>query len=149
MDIRQVVAAQLREHRRGGKLTPGVLARRADVDRALILRLEDGKANPSLVTIGRIAQALNIEPQELLARPRGKRHMQPYPYPRFRLVDRALIQRCRLPEELVVLATSTPDREAIVHLSAEECRTYTNPMHGGRRRYGLFPLPAGPLLLCC
>jgi transcriptional regulator with XRE-family HTH domain len=117
MDIRQVVAAQLREHRRGRKLTPGVLARRAGVDRALILRLEDGKANPSLVTIGRVAQALNIEPQELLARPRGNRHMQPYPYPRFRLVDRALIQRCRLPEELVVLATSTPDREAIVHLS--------------------------------
>jgi DNA-binding XRE family transcriptional regulator len=81
MDIRQVVAVQLREHRRRRKLTPAVLARHAGVDRALIRRLEDGKANPPLVVIGRLAEALGIEPQELLARPRGQRPMQSYPYP--------------------------------------------------------------------
>ena len=117
MDIRQLIALQLREHRRRRKLTAAVLARRAGVDRATMLRLEEGKANPPIVVIARLAEALTIEPHELLLPPPGKRPIRPYPYPRFRLVDRALIQRCGLPEELVVLATSTPDREAIVNLS--------------------------------
>ena len=117
MDIRQLIALQLREHRRRRKLTAAVLARRAGVDRATMLRLEEGKANPPIVVIARLAEALTIEPHELLLPPPGKRPIRPYPYPRFRLVDRALIQRCGLPEQLVALATSTPDREAIVRLS--------------------------------
>ncbi|MDF2765606.1 MAG: Helix-turn-helix domain [Rhodospirillales bacterium] len=67
MDIRQVIALQLRQHRRRRKLTPAVLARRAGVDRAMIRRLEEGKANPPIDVIGRLAEALDIEPQELLA----------------------------------------------------------------------------------
>jgi hypothetical protein len=62
----------------------------------MILRLEEGKATPSIDVIGRLAKALDNEPQELLTTPPGRRQIRPYPYPRFRLVDRALIQRCGL-----------------------------------------------------
>ncbi|HEV8505058.1 MAG TPA: helix-turn-helix transcriptional regulator [Chitinophagaceae bacterium] len=38
----------------------------ADIDHAMIDRYERGATNPSLTTIGRLAEALEIEPADLL-----------------------------------------------------------------------------------
>jgi transcriptional regulator with XRE-family HTH domain len=116
-DLRQVLGAQLAHHRSRQNLSKGALTRRAKVPLALITRLEQGRANPSLATIDRLAQALGVGAKALLVAPPDPRANPIYPYERFRFADGALAARCGLPEQLVAMATATADREAIVQLS--------------------------------
>ena len=57
---------RLREIRLKKKLSQGDVARILAVNRTYISGLERGVRNPSLLTIQKIAKALNISPKELL-----------------------------------------------------------------------------------
>lgn len=51
---------------RGGRLSQEGLAERAGLHRTFIGHLERGESTPTLVTIVRIAQALEVDPAELV-----------------------------------------------------------------------------------
>lgn len=57
---------QLRKIRLQKKLSQGDVARILGVHRSYISGLEQGRRNPSLVTVYKIARALNISVRELL-----------------------------------------------------------------------------------
>ncbi|OGJ00660.1 hypothetical protein A3G98_00315 [Candidatus Nomurabacteria bacterium RIFCSPLOWO2_12_FULL_37_8] len=57
---------KLREVRLKKKLSQGDLARILGVHRSYISGLERGRRNPSLVTIQKIAQALKVNPKDLI-----------------------------------------------------------------------------------
>ena len=47
-------------------LSQGDILRAAGIDRAMISTMENGKANPTLATITKLAKALGVSPDELL-----------------------------------------------------------------------------------
>lgn len=57
---------KLREVRLKKKLSQGDIARILGVHRSYISGLERGRRNPSLLTVQKVAKALNISPKELL-----------------------------------------------------------------------------------
>jgi len=57
---------KLREVRLKKKLSQGNIARTLGVHRSYISGLEQGRRNPSLLTVQKVAKALNIAPKELL-----------------------------------------------------------------------------------
>ena len=57
---------KLREARLKKKLSQGGVAKILGVHRPYISGLERGRRNPSLLTVQKIAKALNISPKELL-----------------------------------------------------------------------------------
>ncbi len=48
------------------KMSQGDIARALEVDRGYISNIENGKKNPTLATIAKIAEALRVSPNELL-----------------------------------------------------------------------------------
>jgi len=58
--------------RRARALTQEVLARDASVPRSTIANLESGEGNPSLAVLSKVASALGVPIDELLAPPRAK-----------------------------------------------------------------------------
>lgn len=74
MDLREVFAANLRRLRNDRGLAQDDLAYEAKVSRSYLSQLEKGAFYASLKTIGKLAEALNVEPAELLRLPdkRGK-----------------------------------------------------------------------------
>ena len=48
------------------KMSQGDIARALDVDRGYISNIENGKKNPTLATVAKIAEALKVSPNELL-----------------------------------------------------------------------------------
>lgn len=56
----------LREHRQRAGLSQEKLAAKADIDRTYVGGAERGERNVALVNIVRLAEALGIEPAELL-----------------------------------------------------------------------------------
>ena len=75
MDLRDVFATNLRRLRNAKGLSQDDLAYEAGVSRSYLSQLEKGAFYASLRIIGRLADALNVEPAELLRLPaqRGKR----------------------------------------------------------------------------
>jgi transcriptional regulator with XRE-family HTH domain len=75
MDLRDVFAANLRRLRNARGLAQDDLAYEAAVSRSYLSQLEKGAFYASLKTIGKLADALNVEPAELLKLPpkRGRR----------------------------------------------------------------------------
>jgi transcriptional regulator with XRE-family HTH domain len=67
MDLRRVFAENLRAHRTGKGMSQEALADAAGLDRTYISALERERYSVSLDTIGRLANALQIEPAQLLA----------------------------------------------------------------------------------
>lgn len=57
---------KLREARLKKKLSQGDMAKILGVHRTYISGLERGRRNPSLLTVQKVAKALNISPKELL-----------------------------------------------------------------------------------
>lgn len=57
---------KLREARLRKKLSQGDMAKILGVHRTYISGLERGRRNPSLLTVQKVAKALNISPKELL-----------------------------------------------------------------------------------
>jgi transcriptional regulator with XRE-family HTH domain len=75
MDLREVFATNLRRARNAKGLSQDNLAYEAEVSRSYLSQLEKGVFYASLNVIGRLADALDVEPAELLKLPprRGAR----------------------------------------------------------------------------
>jgi transcriptional regulator with XRE-family HTH domain len=69
MDLREVFAANLRRLRNARGLSQDDLAYESEVSRSYLSQLEKGAFYASLKIIGRLADALNVEPAELLKLP--------------------------------------------------------------------------------
>ena len=78
MDLREVFAANLRRLRNARGLAQDDLAYEAEVSRSYLSQLEKGTFFASLKIIGKLAEALNVEPAELLRLPdkRSKNRQQ-------------------------------------------------------------------------
>lgn len=74
MDLREVFATNLRRLRHEKGLSQDDLAYEAEVSRSYLSQLEKGAFYASLKIIGRLAEALRVEPAELLRLP-GKAQM--------------------------------------------------------------------------
>ncbi len=69
MDLREVLATNLRRFRAIRGLSQDALAYEAEVSRSYLSQLEKGTFYASLRIIGRLADVLKGEPAELLTRP--------------------------------------------------------------------------------
>jgi transcriptional regulator with XRE-family HTH domain len=69
MDLRDVFATNLRRLRNAKGLSQDDLAYKAGVSRSYLSQLEKGSFYASLKIIGRLAEALKVEPAELLRLP--------------------------------------------------------------------------------
>ena len=70
MDLRDVFAANLRRLRHEKELSQDDLAYEAEVSRSYLSQLEKGVFYASLKIIGRLSEALGVEPAELLRLPK-------------------------------------------------------------------------------
>lgn len=70
MDLRETFAANLRRIRNAKGLSQDDLAYEAEISRSYLSQIEKGSFHVSLKIIGKLAEALNVEPAEFL---RGKR----------------------------------------------------------------------------
>jgi transcriptional regulator with XRE-family HTH domain len=70
-DLPDRLAANLRQLREARGATQAELARLADIPRATWAHLESGAGNPTLVVVCRVAEALQVSLEELLAQPRA------------------------------------------------------------------------------
>ena len=61
----QTIGAQVRKHRKSKRLTQEVLAARCGVFRTYLSRIESGTANPSVVVLSTLADALAVDMGEL------------------------------------------------------------------------------------
>lgn len=57
---------RLREARLKKKMSQGDIAKKLGVHRSYISGLEHGKRNPSLLTINKMADAIGVDPKELI-----------------------------------------------------------------------------------
>ena len=64
--IRKILAANLRRIRRERSLTQSDLAFRADVNRSYISDLKSAKYSATVEMLGKLANALNVAPGDLL-----------------------------------------------------------------------------------
>jgi transcriptional regulator with XRE-family HTH domain len=69
MDLREVFATNLRRLRHEKGLSQDDLAYEAEVSRSYLSQLEKGAYYASLKIVGRLAEALGVEPAELLRLP--------------------------------------------------------------------------------
>ncbi|HZG46597.1 MAG TPA: helix-turn-helix transcriptional regulator [Allosphingosinicella sp.] len=70
MDVVQLLGQNVRRYRKLKGLTQEQLAHRAEMERSYVSDLERGERNPSVKALGRLAEALEIEPKLLLDRER-------------------------------------------------------------------------------
>jgi transcriptional regulator with XRE-family HTH domain len=66
MDLREVFAGNLRRLRHAKGMSQDDLAYEAEISRSYLSQLEKGRFYASLNIIGRLADALDVEPAELL-----------------------------------------------------------------------------------
>jgi transcriptional regulator with XRE-family HTH domain len=77
MDVRQFIGKNVERHRKaartkdGAPMTQIALADALDMDRAYISALERGLRNPTVVTLYRIAEALDVPFSKLFEVPEG------------------------------------------------------------------------------
>ncbi|MEQ1613927.1 MAG: helix-turn-helix transcriptional regulator [Hyphomicrobiaceae bacterium] len=69
MEIREVLALNLRKHRRAQELSQEELAHRADIDRTYISALERCVYAAGIDVVDRLARVLGMEAADLLRRP--------------------------------------------------------------------------------
>jgi transcriptional regulator with XRE-family HTH domain len=72
MDLKEIMAANLRRKRHDQKITQEELAERAGLSARYVGAIERGDVSASVTVLGQIADALEIEPGELL-RPSGRK----------------------------------------------------------------------------
>lgn len=65
-EISKKLGQNLKKARAMKKLSQGALARLLEVDKGYISNIENGKKNPTLATIQRLAEALGVPADELL-----------------------------------------------------------------------------------
>ena len=66
MDVVQLLGANVRHHRKLKGMTQERLALDAGMERSYVSDLERGMRNPSVRALGRLAEALGVEPEILL-----------------------------------------------------------------------------------
>lgn len=71
MDIREIVAINVRKLRVARKLSQEALAVDAEIDRTHVSRIERGIENPTIVVLARVAAALDTDISNLFVRPRS------------------------------------------------------------------------------
>ena len=69
MDVVQLLGANVRHHRKLKGMTQERLALDAGMERSYVSDLERGMRNPSVRALGRLAEALGLEPKSLLESP--------------------------------------------------------------------------------
>lgn len=69
MDVVKLLGLNVRALRRERGLSQEELAHRAHMERSYVSDLERGTRNPSVRALGRLAEALEVEPSQLLQRP--------------------------------------------------------------------------------
>jgi transcriptional regulator with XRE-family HTH domain len=69
MDLRAIFAANMRRLRNAKGLSQEALAHEAGVNRSYLARIEAGRPYVGLDIIGRLAEALEVEPAELVRLP--------------------------------------------------------------------------------
>ena len=74
MDLRQLFATNLRRVRHERGLSQDDLAYEADISRSYLSQLEKGSFHVSLKVIGKLSEALKVEPAEFLTKPREEKH---------------------------------------------------------------------------
>lgn len=70
MDLKEVMAVNLRRARHERNITQEELAARASLSARYVGAIERADVSPSITVLGQIADALAIEPGELLKRPK-------------------------------------------------------------------------------
>lgn len=68
MDLKEVMARNLRRKRHDQKLTQEELAERAGLSARYVGAIERGDVSASVTVLGRIADALGVDPAELVRR---------------------------------------------------------------------------------
>ena len=71
MEIREILALNLRSLRQAKGLSQEELAHQADIDRTYISALERSVYNASIDVVDRLARVLDVEAAELLRRPQS------------------------------------------------------------------------------
>ena len=66
MDVVQLLGVNVRRYRKLRGMTQEQLALEVEMERSYISDLERGTRNPSVRALGRLAQALDVEPKALL-----------------------------------------------------------------------------------
>lgn len=66
MDVVQLLGENVRYYRKLKGMTQEQLAADAGMERSYVSDLERGTRNPSVLALGRLAHALNVEPNKLL-----------------------------------------------------------------------------------
>lgn len=66
MDVVRLFGLNVRRHRKLKGMTQEELAAAAEMERSYVSDLERGTRNPSIAALGRIAEALEVEPHVLL-----------------------------------------------------------------------------------
>lgn len=66
MDLKEVMAVNLRRLRHGRQLTQEALADRADLSARYVGAIERAEVSASVTVLGRLAQALDVDPCELI-----------------------------------------------------------------------------------
>jgi transcriptional regulator with XRE-family HTH domain len=77
MDLREVFATNLRRLRHEKELSQDDLAYEAEVSRSYLAQLEKAAYFASLKIVGKLADALGVEPAELLKLPPGRNRRIP------------------------------------------------------------------------
>ena len=72
MDLKEVMAINLRRLRHAKKMTQEELAERAGLSARYVGGIERADVSASVTVLGRIADALNIEPTDLIKRATGQ-----------------------------------------------------------------------------
>jgi transcriptional regulator with XRE-family HTH domain len=66
MDVVQLLGANVRHHRKLRGMSQEQLALEAGMERSYVSDLERGTRNPTVRALGRLAEALGVEPSALL-----------------------------------------------------------------------------------
>lgn len=73
MDLKEVMAVNLRRARHDRELTQEELAHRAGISSRYVGKIESAKVSASVTVLGRLAIALDIDPCELIRARRPRR----------------------------------------------------------------------------
>ena len=68
MDLREIFATNLRRLRNAKGFSQDELAYQAEISRSYLSQIEKGAFHVSLKVIGKLAETLQVEPEELLKR---------------------------------------------------------------------------------
>jgi transcriptional regulator with XRE-family HTH domain len=73
MDLKEIMAMNLRRKRHDQQMTQEELAERAGLSARYVGAIERGDVSASVTVLGQIAEALGIEPGDLLLRRSGRK----------------------------------------------------------------------------